>query len=452
MKRKTIFTLITTLILAGILIPLQTQAVSDVIVWHTSLDDEVIAWRIVHQALHDPADPPTLGGVDIILGSVLAMEINDTIPTLYDDVYDSGHPPNFFKLYVDYNEVSLYDLNDEDEPSLAIQYMILPFMFLPVSGETYNITQFVEHRAALDPNITSISYAMTGGNYVQISIYNDLIDSFIITVNNQTGIVADFFIEDDFGEMFGQLDIWESTIDDEGTDTTNTLNFHPSLVDGTVLAWEYTEITYAPASEGEMEVNNKTLAVGDVFSFEYSTIPTDPMEYYGGDYTGNEYISFFEVFFEDEPVSMEQMTRAQFTIWLTMANPLSCTLYNATLLNMEAIHNARDFNDPGINDTVISTAGDYMTVAFEFTEGDANGWSMSFEINIISGITRTLTVGIPDFVDFEMVFLPDESSVLIDGSDNPDYTPGSTWSLPGFTWVYLIFSVLIILPIIRRRK
>ncbi len=452
MKRKTTYSIIITMILMGSLIPLQTQALADVIQWHSSLDDGIIAWRIIDQSLFDQNDPPTLAGEDIYLGSVIAFEINDTLPTLYDDVYSSGLPPNFFKLFVDYTEVSLYDVNSDTEPSLALQYMILPNLFFPAaSGETLNITQFLEHRAALDPNITAIDYVITGGNYVQVSIYNDYIDSFIITVNNQTGIVADFFIEDDFGEMYGQLDIWESSIDDEGTDITNTLNFHPSIGDGTVLSWEFTEIVYAPASSGVMEVNNKTIGVGDFFKFEYGEIPDDPLKYYGGE--GGTADSFFNVFFEEEPVRWENITRAQLVIWVTMLNPLSCTLYNGTIVNMEALHNFRDFMDPGIDSTTATTAGDYMTLSFEFTEGEADSWSMSFEINVISGIVHTLNVGIPDFVDFEMVFYPINSSLLIDGSVNPNYPPtNNSWTLPGFNWFYLIFSAIVILPLVRRRK
>ena len=109
----------------GSLIPLQTQAVSDEIEWHSSLTiGTEIAWRITEQFLFDPADPHSLAGESIWKGSVLSYEINDTLPIYYDDVYSSGMPPNFLKLFVNYNEVSLADVDSDTEPALALQYMI----------------------------------------------------------------------------------------------------------------------------------------------------------------------------------------------------------------------------------------------------------------------------------------------------------------------------------------
>ena len=96
MKRKTINSLIVTIILMCSIIPFQTQALSVDIEWHPSLTDGTeIVWRITEQFLIDPAVPPTIAGEKINLGSVLAFEINDTLPTDYFAVYDTGVPPNF---------------------------------------------------------------------------------------------------------------------------------------------------------------------------------------------------------------------------------------------------------------------------------------------------------------------------------------------------------------------
>jgi len=447
MKRKTIYSLLVTMILMGSQIPLQTQAISDVIEWHSSLTDgTVVAWRIIDQYLFDPAVPPSLGNEKINLGSVFAFEINDTLPTNYDDVYSTGLPPDFLKLFVDYKEVSLFDTDDQTEPSFALQYLILPYLFYPVSGETYNITQLLEHRATLDPNTTSISYTITGGNYVRVSIYNDFIDSFIITINNQTGIVADFFIEDDFGEMYGQLDIWESSLDDSATPITNTMNWHPNLEEGTILSWQVTELTFDPTHEGYIVMAEQNMTVGGIFKFEFpNPFPTDPWNYYNPD-------SYFNVFYEEEPVRWENITRAQLEIWSTMINPLSVTLYNATMVYMEAIHYLRDFMNPSISGTSTSHSESHNYLTCAYAEGDIDYWS-SYEINAISGIVQTLNVVIPDFVDFEMVFVPAQSSLLNDGSVNPDYPPdNNTTTLPGFNWFCLFFAALILIPILRKRK
>ena len=457
MKRKSIYSLLVITILMGSLIPLQTQALADVIEWHSSLTiGTEVAWRITNQYLFDPADPHSLAGEDLWVGSVLSYEINDTLPVYYDDVYSTGMPPDFLKLYVNYKEISFFDIDGETEPSFALQYMILPYLFYPAaSGETNNITQFLEHRAALDPNITAIDYYMIGGYYIRVSIYNDFMSSFQITINNNTGIVSDFFIEDDFGELYGQLDIWESDIDDAGVAISNTLNFHSNLVAGTELAWQYTEITYESTASDVMKVNNVTLAVGHVFSLDYATLPVDPLEYYGGNYSDPS-ISFFDVFFEGDPAVFDHITRAQQVLWVTLTNPLSCTLYNLSLVSMEDIHIIRDFNDPGITNTLVNTVGDIMNLEFDFIEENDN-WVIDLEINVNSGIVETMAIDVLGFVHFEMEFYPTNSSLLIDGSENPDYPPGEddgepTKTLLGFNWFYLFISAIVVLPIIRRRK
>ena len=127
MKRKIIYSILVITVLLGALIPLQTQAVGDEVTWHTSLDDEAIVWRIYEEFLFDPADPPSLAGVDLYKGDTIAYEINDTLPILFDDVYNSGHPPNFLKLFVNHQEVSMYDVDDNTEPSFLLQFLIIPF-------------------------------------------------------------------------------------------------------------------------------------------------------------------------------------------------------------------------------------------------------------------------------------------------------------------------------------
>ncbi|MCE7741904.1 MAG: hypothetical protein GOP50_05555 [Candidatus Heimdallarchaeota archaeon] len=446
MNKKTIYSLLVTMILMGSMIPLQTQALADTVVWHSSLDDQVIAWRIVDQYLFDSLQPPSLAGVDLVLGSVMAFEINDTLPTLYDDVYGTDMPPTFLKLIVNYQEVSFFDFT-EDEPSFALQYMVIPYLFNEAaSGNTLNITQLLEHRASLDPNVTSISYNMVGANYVRVAIFNDFLDSFVITYNNQTGIAADFFIEDDFGEMFCQLDIWESDIDDSGVTIDNTLDWHANLGAGTVLAWEFTDLAFDVSGDGFMPITEtQNATVGGIITFEYlAAIPTDPTGYYGPD------PSFFDVFYEEEDVPSSSENRAQSIIWLTMINPLSASLYNGTLVPMEDIHQLREINDPDVSSTVISTLGTNMHLEFELATGEGDDWDVAFDINTDSGIVSTLDVNIPGMVDFVMEFAPDNSTLNIDGSVITD--TNETRTLPGFNWFYLMLSAIIAIPIIRRRK
>jgi len=450
MKRKTVYSVLVTAILLGALIPLNVQAIDHTLTWHSSLDDEKIAWRIYEQYLFDPADPPTLADRDLYKGSVLAFEINDTLPIYYGDVYEASHPPQFLKLYVDYTEISFYDINDQYEPSFALQFLVIPYMFHnAASGMDENITQFLEHRASTHPNITAIDYFMSGGNYVTVTIYNDFIDSFQITYNNDTGICANLYIEDDFGEMWAQLDIWESSIDDAGVTLDHTLNFHSNLGAGTILAWEYTELTYEPEATGEMEVNNQTLEVGDLFSFHYDAIPTNPIEYYGAEFTGWE-TSFFDVYYETELMEWEHINRGQIALWLTLINPLSCTLYNDTVIPMDEIHYIRDSNDPGIENTTVTMNGN-MLLVYDMMDEYMN-WHVELDINTDSGIVETLAIDLIGFVHFEMAFKAANSTLLIDGSVNTDDGDGTTRTLPGFNWFYLFFAVIAVLPIIRRRK
>lgn len=447
MKRKTINSLIVTIILMCSIIPFQTQALSVDIEWHPSLTDGTeIVWRITEQFLIDPAVPPTIAGEKINLGSVLAFEINDTLPTDYFAVYDTGVPPNFLKLTVDYKEVSLFDINDEIEPSLALQYMILPYLFYQISTEVQNITEFLEFRAIQDPNITSISYAITGGNYVSVNIYNDFIDSFIITINSQTGIVADFFIEDDFGEMFGQLDIWESSIDDAATPITNTLNWHPNLVAGTVLSWQVTELTFDETHEGYIVMAEQNITVGGIFKFEYpNPFPTDPWNYYNPD-------SFFNVFYEEEPVRWQNITRAQLIVWSTLTNVLNATLYNNTVLSMAEIHELRGLMDPDIISTSVTYLNGSPLLWDELEDGEG-GWWVQYEVHQDSGIVHTLSVDINGVINMVLEFQESHSSLLIDGSVNPDYpTENNTKTLSGFNWFNLVFITIVILLIIRRKK
>ena len=450
MKRKTIYSVLVTAILLGAFAPLNIQAVDDALTWHPSLDDEKIVWRITNQYLYDPMDPHSLAGEDLFIGSTLAYEINDTIPGWFSEVYDSG-PPSFLKLIVNYHEVSFYDIVD-GEPNFLLQFLIIPYIFTPAAtGIDENITQFLEHVASVHPNITGISYFFPSPDYVKVSIFNDFCPSFEVTYNNNTGICSEFFFEDAKGELFGQLDIWESDIDDYGVDTTNTLNFHPNLVDGTVLSWKYTEITYEPYVDHFMEVNNVTLAVNHIFSFEYSTIPTDPMVYYGGNYTDPS-VSFFDVFFEGDPAEFDHLSRVQWVLWVTLTNPLSLTMYNGTVFTMEDIHTVRDFNDPGIQNTTISVVGDTLNLAFDFEE-ENDLWSLDMDINVNSGIVSAFAADIVGFVHFEMEYVESESSLLIDGTVNPDFEPeDGTRTLPGFNWFYLLFAIVAVLPIIRRRK
>jgi hypothetical protein len=450
MNKKVIFSLIITTFLMGAMIPLNTQAIDHGLTWHSSLDDNKVAWRIYEQYLFDPAEPPKLGGKDLYKGSVMAFEFNDTLPSYYGELYEAPHPPGFFKLIVDYQEVSLYDIDFLTEPGFAIQFLIIPYLFdNAASGLTENITEFLNYRTTTNPNITGFDYFISGGNYVTVDIYNDYFSSFQLTYNNDTGICANFYIEDDFGEMWGQLDIWESEIDDEGTDTTtSTLNFHPNIGVGTKLSWKYTEITYDPLAGGAMEINNVTLAVGHVFSFIYDVIPTNPAGYYGSNPTDPN--SFFDVYFEMDPMDMEHMSRAQSVLWLTLINPLTVSVYNGTILPMEAIHEIRDFNDPGIENTTISTVGDTMTLQFDFEE-ENDLWAVDLDININSGIVEHLAIDIIGFVHFEMEYATENSTLEIDGTI---YTPipSNTWSLSGFNWFYLVFSIFVVLPIIRKRK
>ncbi len=451
MIKKTIYSLVVTAILLGAIVPLNTKAIDHSLIWHSSLDDETIAWRIYDQFLFNTADPPTLAGEDLFEGSVLAFEINDTLPKLYHEVYEASHPPQFLKLFVNYNEVSFYDINDNTEPSFALQFLVIPYVFHnAASGLDENITQFLEYRAITNPNITSIDYYISGGNYVTVTIYNDYLDSFQVTYNNNTGICSNFFIEDDFGEMFGQLDIWESGIDDAGVVIDNTLNFHPNLGAGTILSWKYTEITYEPGVIDRMEVNNVTLEVGHVFSFEYNLFPTNPLEYYGGDYSDPS-VSFFDVFFEGNPMEWTHVTRGQLVLWVTLTNPLSCTLYNGTIISMEDISHIRDLNDPGIENTLTSISGSYMTLSFNILD-DSMLWSVELEINVNSGIVQNLAIDLVDFVHFEMEFAPENSSLLINGEINTPSDENGTWTLSGYNWYYLLFSIIAVLPIIRRRK
>ncbi|MHA1199953.1 MAG: hypothetical protein ACTSQF_11550 [Candidatus Heimdallarchaeaceae archaeon] len=446
MNKKTIYSLLVTIILMGSLIPLQTQAIDDTLIWHPSLDDQVIAWRIVDQYLFDSLQPPSLAGVDLVLGSVMAFEINDTLPTSFGDVYGTNLPPTFLKVIVNYQEVSFFDFT-EDEPSFALQYMVIPYLFTEAaSGNTLNLTQFLEHRTALDPNVTSISYNMVGANYVQVAIYNDYLSSFIITYNNNTGIAADFFIEDEFGEMFCQLDIWESDIDDSGVTIDNSLNWHANLGAGTVLAWEFTELLFDMTGDGYMPITEtQNATVGGIITFEYlAAIPTDPTDYYGPA------PSFFDVFYEEEDVPSTSENRAQSIIWLTMINPLSTSLYNGTVIPMEDIHQIREINDPDVSSTVVSTLGTNMHLEFDLATGDGDDWDVAFDINTDSGIASTLDVNIPGMVNFVMEFVAANSTVLIDGSENTD--GDDTRTLPGFNWFYLMLSAIIAIPIIRRRK
>ncbi len=455
MKRKTIYSILTAVILMGSLIPLQTRAVADMIEWHPSLEEgTVVAWRITDQYLFDSAVPPTLGNHPINLGSVLAFEINDTLPTYYSSAYETGLPPNFLKLFVDFNEVSFFEITDDTEPALALQYMVLPYLFYPASiGGVQNITEFLEYRAASDPNITSISYVVLNSNYVQVSIFNDFIDSFVITVNNNTGIVQNFFIEDDFGEMFGELDIWKADVDDFGTTITNTLNWHPNLVAGTVLSWEITGLTFDPTHEGFIEIAEQNATIGGIFNFKFpNPFPTDPWNYYNPD-------SFFDVFYEEEPVRWVNMTRAQLIIWLTLTTAQSVTLYNTSIISMSDIHEFRGLMDPEITSTSIIPSGDYLELTIHIESHNEGGGTddmwVVFDIHTVSGIVQSLSIDIGGVIEMDLEFLESHSSLLIDGSVNSDYPPDdddSTRTLPGFNWFYLLFSSLIALSIFRRRK
>ncbi|MHA2255416.1 MAG: hypothetical protein ACXAAM_05050 [Candidatus Heimdallarchaeaceae archaeon] len=451
MKRKTIYSMLVIIVITGSLIPLQTQAVADTIDWHPSLTNgTVVAWRITEQSLFDPAVPPTLASEKLNLQTAFAFEINDTLPDYYDDAYSTDSPPNFLKLFVDYTEVSFSAIDQETEPALALQYMIIPTSFYSgASGETFNITQFLEHRAALDPNITSISYTITGANYVQVSIYNDFIDSFIITYNNLTGIVSDFFIEDDFGEMSGQLDIWESSLDDYAEPIVNTLNWHPNLVAGTVLSWVVTDLTFEEEHEGYIVMAEQNVTIGGIFEFLYpELLPDDPWNYYNPD-------SYFNVFYEEEPIRWENITRAQLIVWKTLVSAPSATLYNGTVLSMGEILELRGLLVPEIISTTNTILKPYPLLWDDLESGDG-GWLVQYEIHQDSGIVHTLSININGLVNMVLEFSETHSSLLIDGSVNPDYPSdddgNGTNTIPGFNWFYLFIATPVILLIIRRRR
>jgi hypothetical protein len=116
---------------------------------------------------------------------------------------------------------------------------------------------------------------------------------------------------------------------------------------------------------------------------------------------------------------------------------------------MEDVHYMRDLNDPGIENTTISVVGDNMNLIFDFEE-ENDLWAVDLDINVNSGITSALSVDILGFVHFEMEYAAANSTLNIDGSVITD--TNETRTLPGFNWFYLLFSVIAVLPIIRRRK
>ena len=119
--------------------------------------------------------------------------------------------------------------------------------------------------------------------------------------------------------------------------------------------------------------------------------PTDPWNYYNPD-------SFFDVFYEEEPVRWVNMTRAQLIIWLTLTTAQSVTLYNTSIISMSDIHEFRGLMDPEITSTSIIPSGDYLELTIHIESHNEGGGTddmlVVFDIHTVSGIVQSLSIDI----------------------------------------------------------
>jgi hypothetical protein len=122
--------------------------------------------------------------------------------------------------------------------------------------------------------------------------------------------------------------------------------------------------------------------------------------------------------------------------------------------------------DESISDMIIGYTGDYMNLHMhieyqEWRDGYENYVIMDvdIDINIVSGIAKTVDYVIPNFGEFTLTLNEDESSVDEYGEINTDFTENTedpddepTWSIPGYTAFVALFALLVAIPIYRKKK
>ncbi len=463
MKKNILYTIFVTAILIGSF-TLNVNAVPpSSIEWHSSLViGTEISWRITDMSLVDPSDPPEIGYEEFEEGDAISFELNGTLPTVYEDLYETMVPPTFIKLFVGYNEVSFFDVSED--PGFALQYLVLPMLFYPYYGGIENITQFLDFRAARTPNVTSIDYLIVG-DYIHADIVNDQLSNFKITINNNTGIVKELFVEDDFGYFSAELDIFDSDIDDYGVYIDNVLTWHSSLVPVTVLSYEFTLLDFVDPADN-LEIGGHNASIGDIFKFKYiNPIPTDPADYYG-----EEIEYFLEVYFKNELQLWDDTNEAQRVMYSTVLNPLNIVLYNGTTYSMYEIQQLREKMDEAITYLDATFGGDYMTLQMDIEWEEWDEYSTNQEpytsqviytllINVNTGILKQIDFNIIGMGFFQMVLNEEESSIDDYGVENTDFTEntetpteGPTFSLPGFTWFLSSLILLFAVPIYRKKK
>jgi hypothetical protein len=336
--------------------------------------------------------------------------------------------------------------------------LILPEVFR-IDSIPQTIQEFIEYRVAEDMNITS-SVTIDQGDYIKTSIYSDYLDEVTITVNNATGIVKEIYVLDDLKHFTAVLNIWESSIDDYGVTIVNTLDWHSSLITGTVLSWEFTVFNiYDPSNY--MEIGSHNASLGDIFKLKFvDALPLNPPDFYGPEPL------FWEVYFKNELQPWEDFNRGGMIIFQSMVNPLSVTAYNGTVFTTEDIHYVRDSMDDSISNVLVGYTGDYMNLHMhiEYSEwrDDHEEYTImdvDIDINIVSGIALTVDYTIPNFGEFQLTLNEEQSSIDEYGETNTDFTEntddpddGPTWSIPGYTAFIAFLAILIAIPIYRKRR
>jgi hypothetical protein len=450
MKNKTIYSFLVATLLLFALSGISTQALVITLEWDSSLTiGTEISWNIVDMYLFNVSEPAKLAHEPLHMGDSFTFKINDTIPTDYFDVYETNYPPTFIQLMLHYHEISFFDI--EEDPGFALQYLILPEKTYFDAIES-NITEFLDFRTSRDPNVTSFSFYEMG-DYIVASIGSDYLDFLTVTINSETGIAKEVYVQDDFGWFTAEINIWESTIDDNGTTINNVLDWHSSLVTPLTLAYQYTVMDfYDPGAY--MNISGHNVTVGDVWKFKFTDLPIDPLELYGP-----ELPNFLQVYLNDDLLGWEDMMPPQRVSYSTIINPLGLTMFNGTYYDMETIHWIRYQMDQEITSLAISYSGDYMFLDMivewqEWYEDQSYTSSVNYEfkINSITGILKSIHFTITNMGYFEMELNATLSDIDDTGTVfTPEPTNG-TFSIPGYTALIALLAILAVIPIYRKKK
>lgn len=422
--------------------------------------DRPVGLELSYEFVSVEGQDVTFAGETPLAGKRFNLTLVDSPPTDFDEMYDGSYP-DWLELTYDGSP-----LPSSSFSSFDIQLLYLFFIPTEVNfnnGTEWSMFVFLDQYNPEGFRTSMVRDAQSGFEYVaswenipQENETNKMIE--VITDKNNGGTNWITFQEwgPETNNYFQLRFTGESTYpedDEEDEDIPVSMDWHQIITEGTILAWNLTEINQT----GDYVMGEHVLKTGDNLQFGFRTAPPDSVESWMPE---DEPPNWLQLFINSVNVPLEEVGEGG-QILLVLALPVQFEFKNGTIVDHKLFFDLFFGADDSYTDYSLTTEEDkYYNVTFreEWSDDDELHWT---EYNILSSITTGVALEFNvrgttgdmrwDFyTEASNVDPVEEKTKPIDSSLAVTLEKPLEYSVPGFGLIPII-SVGIVLLISRKK-